>query len=241
MIQRILTVLLISCISMAAQAQEKFVPEWNVGVGFGPTFSTLSLVATDRTQNIDTKMIQQFQGGVSVRYIHEKNLGIIGELNFSQQGWSENIEDKITTNSQTGVSDTTHFSNKHKLNYIELPLLTHIYFGGEKSRVFINLGPKFSYLVSESDEFENLPANGSHGSNGLPVDNQYGRKVQKKFDYGIMAGLGFELRTKIGNFALEGRYSLGFGDIYNNRKSDAFSRSANRVLSARLTYYMKLF
>lgn len=239
--QPVLILLLIGCLSIVAHAQDKFIPEWNVGVGFGPTFSSVSFVATDRANSVNTKMLQQFQGGISVRYIHEKSLGVIGELNFSQQGWDEKIEDKITLNTETGRNDTISFSNRHKLNYIELPLLTHIYFGNNKTRVFINLGPKFSYLISESDEFVNLPPNGSFGSDGKQIENQYRRKAEKKFDYALMAGLGFELRTKIGNFALEGRYTLGLGDIYNNRKTDTFSRSANRVISARLTYYMKLF
>lgn len=241
MIKRALVLLLIGCISIVGYAQEKFTPEWNVGVGFGPTFSTISFVAADRANSVDSKMIQQFQLGVSVRYIHEKNLGVIGELNLSQQGWDEKIEDEITLNPVTGRNDTISFANKHKLNYIELPLLTHIYFGNNKTRVFINLGPKFSYLVGESDEFVNLPPHGSLTSDGKRIENQYGRKAEKKFDYGLMAGLGFELRTKIGSFSLEGRYTLGLGDIYNNRKTDTFSRSANRVISARLTYYMKLF
>ena len=69
----------------------------------------------------------------------------------------------------------------------------------------------------------------------------YGLKAQKKIDYGITAGMGVEIRTGIGNFALEGRYYMGFGDIYNNKKQDPYSRSANRVISAKLTYYIKAF
>lgn len=240
MIKKVLLILSFLLFLIEGNAQNTFKPEWNVGIGFGPTFSSISFVGNDPSLSVDTKMLQQFSGGVSVRYMSEKNLGIIGELNFSQQGWEEKIDDEITTSAITGVTDTLSRSSKHKLNYIELPLLTHISFGN-KTRYFLNIGPKFGYMVSDQEVSSNVIPNGTLTSSGTVTENQYSRDIQRKFDYGLMAGLGFELKTKIGSFSLEGRYYLGFGDIYSSRKSDVFSRSANRVLSARLTYYMKLF
>lgn len=210
-------------------AQEKYTPEWNFGVGFGPTFSTLSIVHNSTNRSVDTKNIQQFSYGFAVRYISEKNLGLIAELNYSQQGWKEDFGETSTTQKDI-----------HKLNYLEVPLLTHIYFGN-KIRFFVNLGPKFGYLLSESEEMSDVTLNGSTDSSGSIVENQYGKKVERKFDYGIMAGLGVEFRSKIGYFSLEGRYTLGLGDIYKAKKEDPFSRSANRVIEARLTYYTKIF
>ena len=227
MIKRILILLPFFLFYMGGKAQEKFKPEWNVGVGFGPTFSSISFVGNDPRVSVDTKILQQFSGGVSVRYMTEKNLGIIAELNFSQQGWEEKF-------------DSISQSSTHKLNYIDLPILTHISFGN-KTRFFLNLGPKFSYMVSDQEKSENILPNGLPTNDGGVLENQYGRKIDRKFDYGLLAGLGAELRTKIGNFSLEGRYYLGFGDIYNSNKKDVFSRSANRVISARLTYYIKVF
>lgn len=228
MIKRLLILLPCILAFVVSSAQNKFTPEWNVGVGFGPTFSSVSFVGTNKNTTVDTKMLQQFHGGVAVRYITEKNLGIIGELNFSQQGWEEKFEEGIESKST------------HKLNYLELPILTHIYFGN-KTRFYLNIGPKFSFLMGEKETSENVPFNGSLDEEGNVVENQYGRDAEKKFDYGLVAGLGMEFRSKIGNFSLEGRYSFSFADIYNSHKTDVFSRSANRVISARLTYYVKLF
>lgn len=207
---------------------KEFTPEWNFGVGFGPTFSTLSIVENHTSNSIDNKNIQRFLFGVAARYITEKNLGLIAELNYSQQGWEEKFD----------TDETKKY--RRKLNYLELPLLTHIYFG-DKIRFYINLGPKLGYLLSESEEMENVSLNGSTDDNDNILANQYGRKANKRLDYGIMAGLGVEMRTKAGNFSLEGRYSFGLGDIFNSSKTDPYSRSANRMISAKLTYYMKLF
>ncbi len=224
--RKIVLSLILACLyTLNISGQEKFKPEWNVGIGFGPTFS-----AVDFDPSVSTKNLNQFHGGVSVRYITENHLGVIAELNYIQQGWAESFKEQ------------PEFSHSHQLNYIELPLLTHIYFGN-KIRYFINLGPKIAYLISDSekmnDAFADYLASGEVSATSPTY--QYFRKAEKKLDYGLMAGMGLEFRTGIGNFSLEGRYSFGFGDIYNNRKSDYFNRSANRVISAKLTYYVKLF
>ena len=46
--------------------------------------------------------------------------GIQGEINFSQRGWKEVIED--------GSNNTYH----RAMNYIEVPLLAHLAFGKDK-------------------------------------------------------------------------------------------------------------
>lgn len=214
-------------------AQSQFKPEWSIGVGGGPTFSNMSIVPTKDYSSLDTKNIAQFQVGISVKYITQNHLGIIGELNYSQQGWDSEFGENV------------NYTHKKKLNYLELPLLTHIYFGSNRTRFFVNLGPQLGYLLSESDiRNAELDSYLSQYDGNTATDKEedlaiesYRKSADKKLDYGIVAGAGMELRTSIGSFALEGRYYMGFGDIYNNRKKDEFSRSANRVLSVRLTYF----
>lgn len=60
--------------------------------------------------------------------------------------------------------------------------------------------------------------------------------IKNKIDYGITAGLGAEFSSSIGHIMLEGRYYYGLGDIYGNSKKDVFSRSANGVIVAKMTY-----
>lgn len=235
MIKKIISALSIFCLAITAiQAQDKFKPEWNIGVGFGPTFSSVDfLPTTGGNGSVDTKTWQQFHGGIAIRYISEKQLGIIAELNYTQLGWEQKFSE------ETKYLNATY---SRQLNYIEMPILTHIYFGN-KVRFIFNLGPKISYLFSDKEEMSealsDLLSNGNLPSGDATY--QYYRDLDKKFDYGIMAGTGIEIRTGIGNFALEGRYYFGLSDIFNNSKSDYFGRSANRVISAKLTYYVKLF
>lgn len=237
MIKRLVyIILLISlCPNISAQKPEKFQPEWNIGIGFGPTFSSVDFQAnTQANESPATSSKQQFHGGISIRYISEKNLGLIAELNYSQQGWDQ----KFAVDN-ANLAGATH---SRQLNYFEMPILTHIYFGN-KVRFIFNLGPKISYVISQKEEMSDLLADylasGNYPSNGATY--QYYRDVDRKFDYGIMGGMGVEFRSGIGNFSLEGRYYYGLADIYNNSKTAYYGRSANQVISARLTYYVKLF
>lgn len=216
---------------LQAQKKKEFKPEWNIGVGVGSTFSTMSIVPTDMTQKVESKNISQLQGGLSIRYITEKYLGFIAEINYSQYGWEQKFEEGVD------------YKYTHKLSYITIPFMTHIYFGSDRFRGFVNLGPQIGFLVNEKKEI-----NGSLqkwiDSDPDPLENvtqHYMLKAKNKLDYGLTGGAGVELRTGIGNFNLEGRYYFGLGDIYRSRKSDPFQRSANRAISARLTYYIKAF
>lgn len=47
---------------------------------------------------------------------------------------------------------------------------------------------------------------------------QYEMPLKHKFDYGITAGAGIELNTRVGHFMLDGRYYYGLSDLYGNSK-----------------------
>ena len=81
-----------------------------------------------------------FNGGATIRWNTEPNLGIQAELNFTQHGWEEKFEEK------------PQYKYSRTVNYMELPFLTHIHFGSKRVRVFVNLGPKIGYALSESTE-----------------------------------------------------------------------------------------
>ncbi len=227
--KKILLFSVVSCFAHSALAQtNKFKPEWNFGVNAGANFSSVNFVP-----RIYTKSMQGNVLGLSVRYVSENHLGLIAELNYSQQGWEQDF---------SNIHKDSVFSYSRAINYIELPVMSHIYFGN-KVRFFFNLGPKLSFKLSEKEKMNSklseLIASGD--TTTLSIMEQYGKKVEKSFDYGLVVGSGMEFHTKIGNFLLEGRYYLGLNDIFKSTKSDYFSRSAHRVIAAKLTYFIKPF
>jgi hypothetical protein len=204
-----------------AQDEDVFRQEWSFGVNGGITSSKV-----DFAPKISQTSLQQWTGGLSLRYITEKHFGLQGELNLSQRGWQE-AKDSIPEHKYT-----------KSLLYAELPLLTHIYFNlGSQVRLVFNLGPQISYLLSENVK-ENHPVDISEFE--IPLQYTEEHKIQNKFDWGIVAGGGVELRTGIGNFVLEGRYLYGLSDIYKNHTADFYAKSSNQVVNVKVTYFFKI-
>lgn len=201
------------------QAQNNsFKQELAVGVSFGMNFSSISFAP-----KVNQKMKQGYQGGVTLRWITENHLGLQAELNYAQQGWQEAFEEQ------------PEYKYSRTINYIELPFLTHIYFGGNRCKFFLNLGPKIGYALSESTE-SNL-----NGAEPNRNNMQHDMPVEKKFDWGLCGGPGLEISTGIGHFLLEGRYYYALGDIYGSQKKDPFARSASQTIGVKLTYLFPLW
>lgn len=169
-------------------------------------------------------------GGV-FRYIEEKHFGIIAELNFSQRGWKEDFEG-------------TPYAYSRSLTYIELPVMTHIYFGGERFKGFVNLGPQIGVMiangVSANFDTTNPTALPDFPSN-VHRTEQYGLDVKNHFDYGIVAGVGAEMAigTKH-SVMLEGRFYYGLGNIFSSKRSDEFSSSSGMSIGITAAYLFRL-
>lgn len=195
-----------------------------IGINTGVNMSQVSFQPSIKQES---KMGMAY--GVTARYMSEKYFkmmcGIQVELNYSQRGWQEKIEDG---------SENTY---NRTMNYFELPLLAHLAFGKDAIdkglKFFVNAGPQISYFLSEK---ENMSDNWDPSYRPNGVVQQYGKMVETKFDYGILGGVGLELSTKVGHFLLEGRYYYGLSDFYKSTKKDEFSRSGHSYMGLRLTY-----
>lgn len=220
MIKKIIAIL---CISLAfasdSRAQAKFKQELSVGASFGVNFSSVSF-----SPRVKQSMLMGFNGGAVLRWNTEANMGLQTEINFTQQGWKEKYDEH------------PEYEYSRTLNYVEIPFLTHIYFGSKRVKVFVNLGPKIGYEISESTKSNlqgiDLQTSGPTEQHSLPVE--------KKFDWGLCGGPGLELRTGIGYFLLEGRYYYALGDIYRSRKKDPFAKSAPQVISVKISYLLPI-
>ena len=225
---RITTIIAACLISINAWAQIEE-PRNILEIGFA---GGLNMSQMDIQPTIRQKYLNGANGGVTLRYTSEKYFNMICaaqlEVNFAQRGWEEDFDDKSGN------------SYKRTLNYVEIPFFAHLAFGKEPRglQFFINLGPQIGFFLNENEEYI-----GSWSIDSRPVSSQpiYGKEIENKFEYGIAGGLGLELKTKIGNFILEGRYYYGLSDIYGNSKTDDYGRSANNTISARLGYSVPLF
>lgn len=166
-------------------------------------------------------MLLGYTAGFTARYDSERNVGLQVELNLTQQGWNETFEDP-------------RYLYSRAITYVELPFLTHIYFGSKRVKFFLNLGPKIGYALNEESKQENIDENTG------TITEQHNMTIQNKFDWGICGGPGLELRTGIGYFLLEGRYYYALGDLFKSRKVDYFNKSSSQVISAKISYLIPL-
>ncbi len=214
---------------MAVRAQVgEYRSDFAVGVSGGYLLNKVSFNPTVK-QDFHTG----FTGGLTVRYTSERYYGLLcaiqAEVNYAQLGWKERIE----------TSDDTY---ERTLNYVQVPLLARLAFGREHRGLcgFLVLGPQVGYMLGDTEKRGGKWNNATLSARPNGIVAQYDLPVQKKFEYGLTGGLGLELNTGIGHFLLEGRYYYALSDIFNNGKGDAFGRSANGTIIAKLSYLIDI-
>lgn len=220
---RLLTKLLFSIIVMtpfAAAAQREYSPNFMIGASAGATLSEMSI-----SPHIDQTWLPGMTVGVRARYTEEKLFGIIVELNVTQRGWKEKYE------------PGEDFSYKCALTYLQLPFLTHIYFGSDRIRGFVNLGPEVGVMISSkisaNFDYTNIKTVAGYPQ-GYRTNEQLNMEISNRFDYGIAGGIGAEYFVNRRNSVmLEGRFYYGLGNIFPAAKRDYFS--ASRSMSIEIT------
>lgn len=190
-----------------------------MGINGGINLNSVSFSPTVRQSNL-----MGINGGFSARYISEIYFKMICgaqiEVNFSQHGWKEFYE------------DYPELQYTRKMTYVEIPFMAHLAFGKERGvQGFFHAGPQIGFFLGDSHT-----QSGNWENYTNLVVEQHEKAVENKFDYGITAGAGLEIRTKAGNFMVEGRYYYALSDFYQSTKKDYFSRSAHGVISAKITY-----
>ena len=206
-------------------AETHYKPHISVGAHGGMAMSQMSF-----SPHVSQKWTNGVTMGVQARYAEEKLFGLVGELNVTQRGWAESF------------TDMEHLTFKRTLTYIDLPVMTHIYFGSDRFKCFVNLGPQVSLMIGESTTSNFDYANPS--SAGIPASRQCEQmtmKIKNKFDYGITAGLGGEYYIKPRHSVyVEARFYYGLGNIFGASKADTFSASRSMSLQFTAGYNFRL-
>ena len=171
--RRIAFFILLIVAALTTTAQTHY--EGTIAVG-GKAGATLSRV--NFNPGVQQSMLPGMTFGAMFRYIEEKHFGLIAELNLAQRGWKEAFDD-------------ADYSYSHRFTCIELPVMTHIYFGSDRARGFFNLGPELSVMIADgiSSNFSYQDAASMdyfiHDTRHI---EQMTLNVKNRLDYGICAG-----------------------------------------------------
>lgn len=212
--------------SLLTTAQTHYEGTFAVGGKAGVTMSRVNF-----NPSVEQVMLPGMTAGVMFRYIEEKNFGLIAELNITQRGWKEKF-------------DQSEYNYSHCLTYLELPIMTHIYFGNQRLKGFFNLGPEINFLLGDGikSNFSYQDAGSmEYFINDTRHIEQLTMETKKRLDYGICAGAGMEINLNAKHsLLLEGRFYYGLTDIFPNHKTDVFSSSNSMTIMAALGYFYRL-
>lgn len=208
----IILALVLLVIDFSYAQDQEFKPVYSFGVKQGINYSSVNF-----SPRIKQGLTLGYCGGIAYKYQNEKYFAIQLELNYTQKGWAENL-------------DTINNSYNRKLNYIELPLITHVVLGKQpKLKFYINLGTSFGYLLSEKETLE--------------VNNEdfrreyYEKKVENYFDYSALGELGLISKTGIGDFQIGLRYQFTFTNLFKGTSETVYDYSHNQILCFSITYF----
>lgn len=211
--------------------------DFSIGFNGGYVLSSVSF-----SPSVPQKMHGGVTGGLSLRYVCEKYFNtvcsIYAEVNYASLGWRDKIQD---VNNAPVINEFTGEAEAYSrtINYIQVPIMAHLAWGKESRGVqfFINLGPQFGIYLNESTKmnFDFEKRNRTARSSSIVAQDTM--TVEKRFDYGIAAGIGLEYTVpRIGHFLVEGRYYYGLGNIYGDSKRDYFGRSNFGNIILKMTY-----
>jgi len=209
------------CIALFAKAQttsiemdpiEDFKPYSNFGIKQGINYSMML-----SSPGINQLATFGYTGGLVYKYQNQRMVGLQMELNYTQKGWIEDLADIDN-------------SYNRKMDYIELPFITHIVFGKKSLKYHLNLGTTFGYLLSEKEEYT--------VNDELYRQEYYGKKIDHKFDYSGLGELGVVYDSKIGEFQAGVRFQWTLTDLFETTSETTFTQTQNGILSFSVTYFI---
>lgn len=212
-----------------------------IGVNGGYAMSNVGF-----TPKVNQGMLGGFTGGLTMRYVSEKYFNTIcslqAEVNYVVSGWKQEIE---TLDGGEVINPTTGRAETYsrEISYVEVPIFAHLAWGKEQKGLnfFFQAGPQMGIYLSDKVK-ASYPVGAENFQDRVsPVAAQESMPIEKKFDYGIAAGLGMEYsHPKVGHIQVEGRYYYGLANIYGNTKRDYFSKSNLGRIVVKVAYLFDL-
>lgn len=198
--KRIFCLLLFCTSALAGQADTAVMTKrLEVGLGFGMMDHTV-----DFTPNVNDAAVRRNNFGLTFRYFDHSLVGFQAELSYVQAGWQEEIDETFAT------------PYLRETEYAELLILTQFSVGRGAFQPMLQAGP---YLSVPLGEQETLPAGFTPVESNPPP--YYGNELPFRINYGVQAGLGFNLEIGPITLQAEGRYLLGFNDLIRTGETTA--------------------
>jgi len=183
-----------------------------VGIHGGPMVSELQ---ADPIDNVRYSVLPRLYIGVFHETVFSDHIGLLSELAYSGLGGLRR-QDLLVDGVIVGQSDY-----QVNLNYLQLPVVIRFKTGGERVRIFADLGGYLGLLVTAKGFFVGNTVVGDQTQTG--TQNLYSK--YRPLDGGIRGVLGLEFHAAPGHLLTLGlQFQQGLADIYagnnpqNNRQ-----------------------
>jgi hypothetical protein len=200
----------------AAQAQMSIIPK--VGV----TFSGIAFDEDIEEQTTKTGLV--LGAGLNLPVV-EDFFSVQPELLYTQKGVAYEGEEPFLGKVKVGLT----------INYLEIPVLAKISFGGDDFKAYVNAGPSIGFGLGGKSKIE---ASGETEENDLTFGSDDDDSFSNRLDLGAQFGGGIGFKVGPGSLLLDLRYGLGLSNL--NKAEDGMSsaeaKSKNRVLAISLGY-----
>ena len=214
-------------LSFHLKAQVDSLTTFEIGLGFGQSFSTVDFSLSSRAEN-EYATRPGVDLGIGLRYFNLRAAGFVAELNYVGGGWRETIIEQDSVTFDT-LSTTLY---ERDIAYIEAQVLTQFAIGRKRIRPILQAGP---YVAIPIRDEEMVPSDFT-----LPEDDTYfGRSLGNRINYGLTIGLGLYIALNKIGIQLEGRGRFGFLDLVPNGTNN-ISSSRRRGFGWRATAWYKL-
>ena len=209
-IQFIIFALFLWCSTTAAQ--QKIKNEITFGLTQGVNLSKVDFNPADKT----VAYMPGYAGGISLTFMSDAHKGIKVEFNYSQRGWVSNL-------------DSTQ-SYSRRINYLEVPFLSHFSIGNSRFNFIINLGPYVAYYLNETEKMEIIDSEREY----------YNKEIAKNFDFGLCGGIGPSLAIGRHKIGLEGRYYNSLINLFTASSEFQYFSTIQQVISVRVFYHYRI-
>lgn len=141
---------------------------------------------------------------VALRYFDNSIVGFQAELGYNQGGWAETVDTLFAT------------QYERRINFVELLLLTQLSIGRGAIQPMLQAGPYLSVPLSDTEQ---IPA--EYTDPGQPLPDVIGLDLPTRLNYGAQIGAGINLELGPITLQAEGRFLIGFSDLFKNGTSVA--------------------
>lgn len=123
---------------------------------------------------------------------------------YGQEGY------RFKKNKETGYTYTIQGADKAVFDVIEMPILSHMHFDFWKMKVMAEIGLYVGYRL----KIHRFPYEGEYFNDGYAAAQNEFLETDRRFDYGIKAGLGFGLVFDPIEIHLKAAYKHAFSSLY---------------------------